>query len=220
VHSTGISAADAAGGGGGDATTHTHTTTFADAMSEQGARRCGQRGGVVVLVRRAGRTRRFSRVFEESIIELFKNGFDSYLEDAERGRREGDDGGCGLEVAVYDADAGQSPLAVLALFSAARGVIAPHGAGLTNLVASRKGLHVLEFHPSQPDHAASGIPGINLCMLHLARALGLAYTGALMRPVEDEVDDITGEALGTSWAGDIARVRSWLGFLLQEVCAR
>ena len=42
---------------------------------------------------------------------------------------------------------------------------------------------VQEFHPAQPEHQASGIPGLNLCMLHLSRALGFAYTGALMWPV-------------------------------------
>ena len=191
-----------------------------------GAEVCGE-DSLVVLVKRTGRTRRFARAFEKLIFEL-----------VEEGRHE--DSTCQLRLAVYDGDAGQTPVAVLAQFAAARAVIAPHGAGLANLIAGRRGLRVLEFHPAQPEHAASGIPGLNLCMLHLARALGFAYTGALMWPVvegeqeeglfkanavseaEGEMDEDAGnpgDRGSTSWTGDVTLLRSWVQSLRQSVCA-
>lgn len=183
------------GRGEGAGASARHTTNGGE---EYGAQGCGRGSLLVVLVKRAGRTRRFSRAFEKSIGQMIQQA--------------GHGGGskCRVRLGVYDADAGAAPKAVLSLFAAAQGVIAPHGAGLTNVVAAGKGLHVLEFHPSQPQHPASGIPGLNLCMLHLARALGFAYTGALMWPVEGEVDESSGEMLGTSWSGDLAVVASFL----------
>ena len=193
-----------------------------------GAEVCGE-DALVVLVKRVGRTRRFARAFEKLIFELVEEG------------RHGDST-CQLRLAVYDGDAGQTPVAVLAQFAAARAVIAPHGAGLANLIAGRRGLRVLEFHPAQPEHVASGIPGLNLCMLHLARALGFAYTGALMWPVvEGEGEEVEGlfkanavnEVEGemdedardtrdrgsTSWTGDVTLLRSWVRSLRESVCA-
>jgi len=191
-----------------------------------GAEVCGE-DALVVLVKRTGRTRRFARAFEKLIFEL--------MEEDRHG-----DSTCQLRLAVYHGDAGQTPTAVLAQFAAARAVIAPHGAGLANLIAGRRGLRVLEFHPAQPEHAASGIPGLNLCMLHLSRALGFAYTGALMWPVvegageeeeglfkanavnevEGEMDEDAGNAGdrgSTSWTGDVALLRSWVQSLRQSV---
>ena len=163
--------------------------------------------GLVVLVRRSGHTRRFSRSFEEHLLQTVEGGAHT----------------CKLRVAIFDADAGMTPAAVLALFAVARGVIAPHGAGLANVMAARKGTHVLEFHPAQPEHPASGLPGLNLCMLHLARALGLPYTGALMSPLEEAAPDAdagSSEKGGTAWAGDLGVVREWVRDLRLAVCAR
>ena len=188
---------------------------------------CG--GGLIVLVRRAGSTRRLAHEFEKRIIALIQSAGEDVPSARAAGApgrmassRENEDTGsrapCRLRLAVYDADAGHSPMAVLALFAAAHGVIAPHGAGLVNLVAARPGVRVLEFHPSEPRHAASGIPGLNLCMLHLARALGLAYTGAVMRPVEGDVDPFSSEPMGTAWAGDVDVVHGWVRAVVEATC--
>ena len=196
------------GGGGGGGGGGGHVLQGADPEAKtggRGAQVCGE-AALVLLVRRTGRTRRFAPAFENVIRELIEGGLHG-------------DSTCQLRLVVYDADVGQTPAAVLTLFAAARAVIAPHGAGLTNLIAARRGLRVLEFHPSQPAHAASGIPGLNLCMLHLARALGFAYTGALMWPVEGQRDEDTGDGGGTWWAGDAALLRSWILSLRQSVCA-
>ena len=188
----------------------------------QGASGAGHKcsGGVVVLVRRTGR-RRLSREFEETIVGLVQ-GRDDAPQQQQPARhhpaaKAARGSWCGLRVVVYDADVGQTPGAVLALFAGAVAVVAPHGAGLSNLIAAPRGLHVLEFHPSQPDHPASGLPGLNLCMLHLARALGLRYTGALMWPV-DEQDRDTGE-VGTAWAGDVSVLEAWVHALHRTACA-
>jgi hypothetical protein len=188
------------------------------------------REGLVVLVRRAGK-RRFSQRFEESIVAMIREAGGAGAAEGARSKTAHpafdkdvsfETIACrqALRLAVYDADAGHSPVSVLALFAAARGVIAPHGAGLANLVAARPGLSVLEFHPAQPQHAASGIPGLNLCMLHLSRALGLTYTGVLMWPVGGGADAASSEPMGTgtSWAGDVSAVSSWLDALRPAAC--
>ena len=190
------------------------------------------REGLVVLVRRKGK-RRFSQGFEESIVAMVREAGGAGAAEGRGARSKAahpaldkdvssETSACrqALRLALYDADAGHSPVSVLALFAAARGVIAPHGAGLANLVAARPGLSVLEFHPSQPQHAASGIPGLNLCMLHLSRALGLTYTGALMWPMGGGADAASSEPMGTgtSWAGDVSAVSSWLDALRPAVC--
>lgn len=199
-------------------------------QSRTGSPQQGSCGGrLIVLVRRAGSTRRLAREFEKSIIAMIQSAGEeeasgraagATVRTASAGEDEnaGTGAPCHLRLAVYDADAGHSPMAVLALFAAAQGIIAPHGAGLANLVAARPGVHVLEFHPSEPRHAASGIPGLNLCMLHLSRALGLAYTGAVMRPVEGELDPLSSEPIGTAWAGDVDVVRRWVRTIVEAPC--
>mmetsp|Transcript_48628 Transcript_48628/g.75906 ORF Transcript_48628/g.75906 Transcript_48628/m.75906 type:complete len:342 (+) Transcript_48628:154-1179(+) len=149
---------------------------------------------VILLVQRSGRTRRLSQDVDKMIRSAVL-----------------DIGGRLIE---YDAGLGLSPRTVLRLFGCADAVIAPHGAGLANLISSRPGVHVLEFHPSSPSHESSGMPGLNLCALHLSRVLGLHYTGALMHPVR-ETEGTTGAAdsgggEATAWTVEESVVETWL----------
>jgi hypothetical protein len=53
------------------------------------------------------------------------------------------------------------------LFSKAAKIIAPHGAGLTNMIFAPKGTEILEFMPASDP---------NLCYWHLSEMLGHSYT--------------------------------------------
>ena len=217
------------GGGGGAGDGGDGTSATAPLPAAIRARACGD-SVLVVLVRRSGRTRRFSRAFEHSIrrmIEGVDPGGAASRRTAASAAGVAWGGGCRMRLAVYDSDAGQTPAAVLALFAAAHAVIAPHGAGLANLIAARPGMHVLEFHPALPQHPSSGLPGLNLCMLHLARALGFAYSGAVMWPVEeaaqghDDDEEWEGEHRyrSTSWAGHVPAIGSWIDAVKHTWCS-
>jgi hypothetical protein len=58
------------------------------------------------------------------------------------------------------------------LFSKAEVIVAPHGAGLTNMIFSKRGVSIYEFMPLDEP---------NLCYWHLSEVLGNSYT---MIPVE------------------------------------
>eukprot|EP00960_Hanusia_phi_P004282 125208-Hanusia_phi.AAC.5 len=103
----------------------------------------------------------------------------------------------GFQIFVYDSDAGVHPAVLLSIVSCASAMIGPHGlrplpsptrsdsteagAGMVNMLGARPGLHVLEFHPSFPSHPSTGLAGLNMCMLYLARILGHHYTGKIPR---------------------------------------
>lgn len=53
------------------------------------------------------------------------------------------------------------------LFSQAAIIVGPHGAGLTNMVFSKSGIHIVEFMP---------VKNPNLCYWHLSELLGHVYT--------------------------------------------
>lgn len=70
----------------------------------------------------------------------------------------------------------ESILETVSLFSRAKVIVAPHGAGLTNMIFSKKGIKVIEFMP---------VKNPNICYWHLADSIGHDYR---MIPV-DETED-------------------------------
>lgn len=69
-----------------------------------------------------------------------------------------------LQWVIYDI---LSPNDTANLFSKARIIVAPHGAGLTNMIFSKRGISVYEFMPLDEP---------NLCYWHLSEMLGNTYT--------------------------------------------
>jgi hypothetical protein len=85
-----------------------------------------------------------------------------------------------LQWVIYDV---MSPTDTADLFSKAKIIIGPHGAGFTNMLFSAPGLHVIEFMPlSEP----------NLCYWHLSECLGHQYT---MIPLESTSSSLTMRAV-------------------------
>jgi len=103
--------------------------------------------------------------------------------------------------------AGQLPLQrQFALFRRARLVIAPHGAGLTNIVACEPGTHVYELLPGAYD---------NYCYCRLAQACGLHYWCDVF-PGE-AADDA--EPQERSWRADLDDVARTLGNIRARMIA-
>lgn len=74
-----------------------------------------------------------------------------------------------LEWVVFDTLSAEE---TATLFSSAAVIVAPHGAGLTNMIFSSRGIRIYEFMP---------LNFANLCYTHLSSLLGNTYT---MLPVE------------------------------------
>ncbi len=83
------------------------------------------------------------------------------------------------------------------LFSRAKVIVAPHGAGLTNMIFSKKGIKIIEFMP---------IEHPNICYWHLSEVVGHQYN---MIPV-NEVD-------GGKLSVDMGEVQPILSELLADV---
>jgi capsular polysaccharide biosynthesis protein len=92
------------------------------------------------------------------------------------------------------------------LFRRARLVIAPHGAGLTNIVACEPGTHVYELLPGAYD---------NYCYCRLAQACGLHYWCDVF-PGE-AADDA--EPQERSWRADLDDVARTLGNIRARMIA-
>jgi hypothetical protein len=75
-----------------------------------------------------------------------------------------------VEVHVHDDSKLLSVRAQLEMFSGAAAVIAPHGAGLVNLIAVPRGIRVIEF-----------IEDLNVCFLRVAAIRGLDHSAVRMR---------------------------------------
>jgi Glycosyltransferase 61 len=94
------------------------------------------------------------------------------------------------------------------VFARAKLVVAPHGAGLSNLLASRTGTHVVELLGNDKD--------ADLCFLHLALALGMNYHPLHMMKQQVLPRKLGG---GTTYEADIAHVVDVVTQIVQTMTA-